>query len=108
MVDVLTDTAHLGLGDAAREPQRRHQGIDDLAGGKTTGAGLLDHRVQGLIKPAAGINDQGQKAADVQFADLQREIPHLGGKDAGPITIVVGESLLAALMARATQKGRDL
>ena len=103
----MTNRCNLNLGASEQRPERTTWLIGP-AGGKTTGAGLLDHRVQGLIEPAAGIDDQGQKAADVQFADLQREIPHLGGKDAGPVTIVVGESLLAALMARATQKGRDL
>ena len=107
LVDLLTDTAHLGLGDAALRAQRRHQGID-LPGGDATDVGLHDHCVQGLIDPAAGLEYRGEKAAGSQFWDLQREIPHLGGQGAGPVTVAVAESLLAALMAVGTQKGSDL
>jgi hypothetical protein len=98
---------HLGLGDAALGAQRRHQGIH-LAGGDATDVGLHDHRVQGLIDAAAGLEDRGEKASGPQLGDLQREIPHLGGQGAGPVTVAVAESLLAALMAVGTQKGSDL
>ena len=66
LVDLLTDTAHLGLGDAALGAQRRHQGID-LPGGDATDVGLHDHCVQGLIDPAAGLEDRGEKASGPQL-----------------------------------------
>ena len=107
LVDLLTDAAHLRLGDAALGTERRHQRID-LAGRDPTDVGLHDHRVQRLVHPAAGFEDRGEEAAGAQFGDLQREIPHLGGQGARPVAVAVAESLLSTLMAVSTQKGCDL
>ena len=107
LVDLLTDTAHLRLGDAALGAQRRHQGIH-LAGRHPTDVGLHDHGVQGLIHPAAGLKDRGKEAAGTQFGELQREIAHLGGQSAGPIAVAIAEPLLGALMAVSTEEGGNL
>lgn len=107
LVDVLTDTAHLGLGDAALGTQRRYQGID-LAGGDATDVGLHDYRVQGLIDPATGLQDRGQEAPLAEFGDQQVDVTHLGGQAAGPVAVAVAEPFFAALMAVVTQKGSDL
>jgi hypothetical protein len=61
-VDLLADAAHLGLGDAALDAQGGHQGID-LAGGDAADVGLHHHGIEGLIHPAAGLEDRGQEAA---------------------------------------------
>ena len=87
-------------GDVALGVQGRDQGIN-LAGGDATDVGLHDHRVQGLIDPAAGFEDRGEEAARAQFRDLQGQISHLGGQGAGP----VAEPLLGALMAVRTEEG---
>ncbi len=89
MVDLLADATHLRLGDA-------------------TDVGLHDHRIQGLIDPAAGLEDRGDEAAGPQFGDLQREISHLGGQGAGPVAVAVAEPLLGALMAVSTEEGGNL
>ena len=62
LVDLLTDATHLRLGDAALGAQRSHQGID-LASRHPTDVGLHDHRIQGLVDPATGLEDRGDEAA---------------------------------------------
>ena len=107
LVDLLTDATHLRLGDAALGAQRRHQGID-LAGGDAVDVGLHDHRVQGLIDPAARLQDRGNEAAGSQFGDLQREITHLGGEGAGAVAVAIPQALVGSLMALSTKEGGNL
>ena len=95
------------FGDAALGAERRHQRID-LAGGDPTDVGLHDHRIQGLIDPAAGFEDRREEAAGPQFRDLQGQIPHLGGEGARPVAVSLVDTLLAALMAISTNDGRGL
>jgi hypothetical protein len=64
--------------------------------------------VQGLIDPAAGLKDRGEEAAGAQFGDLQREIAHLGGEGAKPVTVAVAETLLGALVPVRTEEGSEL
>ncbi len=107
LVDLLTDATHLRLGDAALGAERRHQGID-LAGRDPTDVSLHDHRVQGLINPAAGFEDRGEEAARAQFRDLQCQIPHLGGQGARPVAVAVAEPLIGALVPIRTEEGSEL
>jgi hypothetical protein len=107
LVDLLADATHLRLGDAALGAQRPHQGID-LAGGDPTDVGLHDHRIQGLIDPAARLEDRGDEAACPQLGDLQREIPHLGGEGAGAVAVAIPQALVGALMAVSTEEGGNL
>ena len=107
LVDLLTDAAHLRLGDAALHPQGRHQGVH-LAGGDPADVGLHDHAVEGLIHPAAGLENRGQEAPGAQFGDQQVAVARLGGQAAGPVAVAVAEPLLGALMAISAEHGRGL
>ena len=107
LVDLLTDATHLRLGDAALGAQGGHQGID-LAGGVPSDVGLHDHRIEGLIDPAAGFEDRGEETAGPQFRDLQGQIPHLGGEGARPVAVAVAEPLLRALVPVRTEEGSKL
>jgi hypothetical protein len=104
LVDLLTDATHLGLGDAALGAELRHQHID-LAGRDPPDVGLHDHRVQGLINPAARLEDRGEEAARAQFRDLQCQIPHLGGEGARSVAVAVAETLFRALVPDRTEEG---
>ena len=106
-IDVLTNATHLRLGDAALGTQGGHQGIN-LAGGDAVDVGLHDHGEQGLIHPAAGLEDRGQETAGPQFGDQQVEIPHLGGEGAGPVAVAIPQALVGALMALSTKEGGNL
>jgi len=70
--------------------------------------GLHDHRIQGLIDPAAGLQDRGDEAAGPQLGDLQREISHLGGQGARPVAVAVAQPFLGPLMAVSTEEGGNL
>ena len=107
LVDLLTNATHLRLGDAALGTQGGHQGIN-LAGGDAVDVGLHDHGEQGLIHPAAGLEDRGQETAGPQFGDQQVEIPHLGGEGAGPVAVAIPQALVGALMALSTKEGGNL
>ena len=70
--------------------------------------GLHDHGVEGLVDPAAGLEDRGKEAAGPQFGDQQVDVPHLGGEAARPVAVAVAEPFLPALMAVGTQHRGDL
>jgi len=89
------------------DPQRPHQGID-LAGRHPTDVGLHDHRIQGLIDPAAGLEARGQETAGPQLGDLELNVAHLGGEAAAPVAVAIAEPLLGAVVAVSTQNGGDL
>ncbi len=102
-----TPATHLGLRDTALGPQGRHQRIN-FAGGDPADVGLHDHAVEGLIHPAAGLENRGQKAPGAQFGDQQVDVARLGGQAAGPVAVAVAKPLLGALVAVGTQHGGDL
>ncbi len=56
----------------------------------------------------AAVEDQAQQAAGAQPGDQEREIAHIGGQGAGPVTVAVAEPLFRALMVFGTEHGGDL
>ena len=50
----------------------------------------------------------GLSAEDLRLGDQQIDVAHLGGQTAVPITVVVAEPLLGALVAVGTEHSGDL
>lgn len=115
LVNLLADAIHLRLGDGALGAQSRDQDIN-LAGGYATDVVLHDHAIEGLVHPAPGLKDGGQKAAGPQLllrrslrlGNLQRDGAHLDRQGAGSVAVAVPEPLLGALVPVGTQEGREL
>ena len=106
MVEILTDPGYLGL----RNPGIRAEGLDqviDLAGGNTVQVGLHHHRVQGLVHPAAALQQGREKRAGTQLGDLQVQIPRSGRQRPGPGPVALGGARLGALERGSTnERGR--
>ena len=106
-VDVSTDAACLGFGDAALDAQGRHHRIH-LAGGDATDVRLHHHAIESLINAAAGFEDRGQETARPQLRDLQMNVAHLGGEQPGPVAVALTKPVLTAFMAIGAEHGGNL
>jgi hypothetical protein len=97
LVQISADAAHLRLADAAVGAQGPHQ-VVDLAGGDPMQIGLHDHREQGLVDPAAPLQQRGEERPSPQLGDTQLQIPSGRGAHAGPVAVALGQPLRAALV----------
>ena len=77
LVEVSADAGDLALADAAVGTQRPDQ-VVDLTGRDAVQIRLHDHREQGLIDPAAALQQAGEERPGPQLGDAQLQIPSRG------------------------------
>jgi hypothetical protein len=105
-VEVGTDPAHLALGDAAVGTQGPDQ-VVDLAGAHAMEIGLHHHREQGLVDPAAPLQQRGEERPHPQLGDAQLQIPRRGRQQPWAVAVALGESLGRALVGCGADHGRE-
>jgi RNA polymerase sigma-70 factor, ECF subfamily len=96
-VEISADPRDLRFGDAAIGTQRFDQ-VVDLAGAHPVQIRLHHDREQGLINPAAPLQQRGEERPCPQFGDPQLQIPRRGAQHAGPMAVALGETGVGALM----------
>src|SRR5215211_4119850 len=87
------DPGDLRLGD----PRLHTQGLDqvvDLAGGSAVHVGLHDHRQQGPVDTAAGLQQRREEGALAQLGDLELDITGLGRQQPRSGAVAVRSALL--------------
>ena len=82
LVQVSADPRHLRLGDTRIRAQRFDQ-VVDLARRDAVQVGLHHHREQGLVDPAAPVQQGGEERAGAQLGDPQRKVAGVRRQGAG-------------------------
>ena len=98
LVDVGADPRDGGFGDARLVTQSMHQGVD-LAGGDPVDPGLGDDGVEGLVDPAAGIEQGRVEGALAQFGQVEVDLAGRSLQGLGPGAVAPGRARGGALIA---------
>src|ERR1035441_999434 len=89
LVELGTDPARLGLGDAGLQSEGGHQ-VVDLPGRDPMHVGLHDHSEQGPVDPASAFQDAREEAALTELGDLQIAVPGLGREQSVTAPVALG------------------
>ena len=105
LVELGADAAHLGLGDPALHPERRHE-IIDLAGRHAVHVGLHDHGEEGPVDAPTALEQRREERPLAELRDLELEIASLGGQRPGPVPVSLGGSRIGPFEAAGTDRAR--
>ena len=98
-VQVGADAADLALADAAVSTQGADQ-VVDLAGADPVQIGVHHHREQGLVDPAATLQQAGEERPGGQLGNPQLQIPCRGRRQPRPVPVALGQPLWVRWLVR--------
>jgi hypothetical protein len=98
LVQAGADPRHLRLGDARPDPECGHE-VVDRAGRHPVHPRFHHHRIQGLVDPAAALQDDREERPLTQLRDRQLHIPGLGGDHLRAGAVAVSGAAIGAFVA---------
>ena len=98
LVEPGADSGDLGLGDP--RTAHRFDQVIDVPGRDAVDVDLRHDRVQGLVNPAAGLEDDREERALAELGDPQLDVAGLGGQHPRTVAVAFGCAVIGPLIGR--------